>query len=476
MKQNLKIALTAAVWMLAAALAGCGNSAVTDEVIVEPGGTQPEASAAAAPSGTDIASQVQAPETWQTEFADEQAHIQVSVDAGVTVPDAEGFRLKDVTARAFEKEDYDAVNSALFGGAKLWEREVAQDDPANGFTKQEIEERIARLEEQKASGVEYNETNGEKKIDYDKAIEAFREMLKAAPDEATMKEVDTDAFFSGNYGTETGAFLSGELTSGDREYFISLSNDMKEDWMWVIFEGRLNGERYYPAGDYGLDQKPDRRTTDEDIIKTAQQAVASIGLTDFVSAGGDIYVTYREMDGVTPDNSVYGVHFTRIVDGIPVTYTSRTGTTVEKEDDFVWPYEDLRLAYDDEGLVNFSWTDPYVLADRSNEYVFLMPFEEIQNIFKEMVVKSYSHITNEGAEMAFQIRDIRLGYMRVLDRENPGRGTLIPVWDFFGSQTIKQPASTDNPSGEMQVIDGAYESWLTINAMDGTVINRDLGY
>lgn len=50
---------------------------------------------------------------------------------------------------------------------------------------------------------------------------------------------------------------------------------------------------------------------------------------------------------------------------------------------------------------------------------------------------------------------------------------MVPVWDFLGTKVIDH-----NNTGEAYTdsFGGPYESCLTINAMDGTVIDRDLGY
>ena len=72
----------------------------------------------------------------------------------------------------------------------------------------------------------------------------------------------------------------------------------------------------------------------------------------------------------------------------------------------------------------------------------------------------------EGTGAKARITDIRLGYLRVMRPDQPDTLTLIPVWDFYGSVTF-------NGS---YVQNWACHSWLTINAIDGTVIDRQYGY
>ena len=74
----------------------------------------------------------------------------------------------------------------------------------------------------------------------------------------------------------------------------------------------------------------------------------------------------------------------------------------------------------------------------------------------------------------FDIDHVTLGYMRVYD---PGAdnvsGLLVPVWDFFGKMVdyaVYEDQEYTNVSAEPTY------SRLTVNAADGTVINRELGY
>ena len=74
--------------------------------------------------------------------------------------------------------------------------------------------------------------------------------------------------------------------------------------------------------------------------------------------------------------------------------------------------------------------------------------------------------------MTVQIDRITLGYMRVYEPASDSRsGVLVPVWDFFGSREL---VTNSTDAGYTYHTPG--ESWLTVNAVDGTVINRALGY
>ena len=64
-----------------------------------------------------------------------------------------------------------------------------------------------------------------------------------------------------------------------------------------------------------------------------------------------------------------------------------------------------------------------------------------------------------------KIEQIKLGMMRC--RLSESRYVYLPVWDFIGDCTYK---IDDIPDGEYNV------SFLTINAIDGSIIDRVAGY
>ena len=68
---------------------------------------------------------------------------------------------------------------------------------------------------------------------------------------------------------------------------------------------------------------------------------------------------------------------------------------------------------------------------------------------------------------------VELNLMRIRDKNNYSEGTLIPVWDFWAKTSV----SPEDESNRNYVDTSAYyEVVLTINAIDGTVIERELGY
>ncbi|MBR4905408.1 MAG: hypothetical protein IKZ44_00975 [Clostridia bacterium] len=114
-----------------------------------------------------------------------------------------------------------------------------------------------------------------------------------------------------------------------------------------------------------------------------------------------------------------------------------------------------------------------------NENVQLLPFETIMEIFKEQI--AYHYFTGDienpdsGKGETLYINDIHLSMMRVRKKDSPEEFYLMPVWDFTGYFEHRTwPLKPDEIEKEKEWASGL--SYLTINAVDGTIIDRDVGY
>lgn len=485
-KQRLRQISSASliICLVTAVFAGCQE---TPEVeIVKQKKSAGEAETVPEDSNLTIAEQVQAPDTYTASFKDSTGQIQVRADARVVVPDAEGFRLKKVETRDFTQEDLDKVREVLTGNAQLWNKVYKENDPARGYTKSEIEEMIVELEKAEAGGGAYK-SFGTEDMPYEESLDELRAMYEAAPETCETELLDgklATAAEAGGGGAQAGG-ISATATVDGKDYGIFLDNHRTEDWKWIQLQViRMDlSSNYMPVyGESLIDElKMGLKISVEDIEKQSDEIVAKLGFTEMQRAGGEYFTVGVEIQPgeAAPVGEVgYGVHYTRVTEGIPVTYTSADGGTSEHDEgqaDYspAWPYEGLYLIYDDGGLASFYWGDPYKLEDISEEYVFLLPFSEIEKIFEEMMTAKYAFLPEGDSHTEFEIKEVRLGYMRIKEKNNSDVGTLVPVWDFFGSRVMIRQTE----AGEIRdVADGPYNSWFTINAMDGTVIDRDFGY
>ena len=75
------------------------------------------------------------------------------------------------------------------------------------------------------------------------------------------------------------------------------------------------------------------------------------------------------------------------------------------------------------------------------------------------------------------VHRMAFGYVRINDKDNPNEYILVPAWDFFVSHTHVWRQYENGTYVIREVPENyAIDSYLTINAIDGTVIDRAYGY
>lgn len=103
------------------------------------------------------------------------------------------------------------------------------------------------------------------------------------------------------------------------------------------------------------------------------------------------------------------------------------------------------------------------------DMVELLPFEQISEIAFALLPLKYASFERDHIAVNLYVNELQLGYMFVMSRNQPEYYELIPVWDFYGYEVY------ESRNGKT-VYEDAYTSLLTINAIDGTVIDRAYGY
>ena len=133
-----------------------------------------------------------------------------------------------------------------------------------------------------------------------------------------------------------------------------------------------------------------------------------------------------------------------------------------------WIYERLVFLVNDEGIVYAEWASPLEICDIRVYSCNLLPFSEIQQIFEKMVRVIWQYQAEDCLSLTCNITEARLELMRVLEQGSADNGLLIPVWNFYG--TRQRSFASGNTDETLHGI------MLTINAIDGSIIDRALGY
>ena len=246
----------------------------------------------------------------------------------------------------------------------------------------------------------------------------------------------------------------------------------------------------------------------------AMEIVRTIGAGDMV-LGFSVGVEYP--NGILPGYVQF--QFVRQVDGVSVG-TDRAllaedvynANVPEESFATVVPYESLIVRVDAEGLLRLEWIAPLTVTEIFSSNTALLPFEDILACFGKMAwiktdAKEQLGWENDSGKIVSSVganvERIRLSLMRV---ESGGGFFLVPVWDFYGyTEPLDQdgnPFSFATTQGNSEYTEygkkggGEYTatlektqaekdynrmlerqtSLITINAIDGTIIDRLTGY
>ena len=173
-----------------------------------------------------------------------------------------------------------------------------------------------------------------------------------------------------------------------------------------------------------------------------------------------------ETDWLSNDGFGYMFIFTRMIDGFPIVWTNKDCQAYDNLQDTYnrkTPYEALKIVIDlADGTVWLLWQAPHIIDTGSGQTAALLSFDQIMSVAAQLLPLKYQYgeinltYRNQDANR-LTVGRITLSYTRMQNRNDPSSFSMVPVWDFFNEE---------DPS----------ESFLTINAMDGTVIDRGFGY
>ena len=83
-------------------------------------------------------------------------------------------------------------------------------------------------------------------------------------------------------------------------------------------------------------------------------------------------------------------------------------------------------------------------------------------------------INGDETYMDVEITKVSLSLMRIRDKGSL-QGTIVPVWDFWGTSDWYD-AEPNAYGYQEKGMNYEYQPMLTLNAVDGTVVDRQLGY
>ena len=377
----------------------------------------------------DVQSQVNAPAHISDIFQSNTGKTVIDVDADITVPSADALYLIPVTSTVFDD------SMVLLLADLVW--------PGLGSRKLEI--------------IDENDTESmEGRRQVNKYFHHSAGVIQMGTRQRDIDaQVNTSYYQYPSFDEPLGAVLSGIVDYDNRfrqKKTVNYSSpypaaEITED----IAEHPLSLAQAVAIGDQLMNA-----LTDQPF------ALFSVGKSRGYIPNDKLMREGRQYDGT---GFSYTLAYTRVINGAALLpcYGALMNTSSFRDDLFVPAvgYEQVLLAINREGQITcFIWSSPYLISDERTEQS-LLPFENILSVARQTLPLKYQ-VNEVRGDIHLLVYRIDLGYMAVLQRDTL-TFALTPVWTFYGN---------DLPED----IHVGCRPLLTVNAVDGTVIDLEYGY
>ena len=255
------------------------------------------------------------------------------------------------------------------------------------------------------------------------------------------------------------------LKKGDLEYCLDFVNPAPDETGVMLWVDRHTN--YHEIGRELAETLPERPTPASQM-KNSEEFEKVKGLL------ADMGADYLELYEFYPTDNACEYIFTRAYHGAVEDYageylnlkpTDGDGVVVQN----LWKPEYLSIVMYEGEIYTIRWKNISRLVKVDNESVKILPWEEIQEIFERQI--GYMMTPDEESHEMFwwrpsnvKIERITLGLGKVLMKDT-NEYKLIPVWNFFGR---------DDTYTSLE--EASEKCYLSINALDGTIVDRNAMY
>ena len=184
-------------------------------------------------------------------------------------------------------------------------------------------------------------------------------------------------------------------------------------------------------------------------------------------------IAYSTDNGLTRDTSpnAYNFIFTRTYNELlELPLMSLPDPKMNEENFQLITNEYLEIRIDDFGIEYCTWVSPCTIESYDNYTGKLLEFPKVSEIFESYCKDDLEYYGPNSDELILNVSRIELNYITIPKAEDYQTLEVIPVWDFILSDP---PLVYINNKNNFVPEEGKDVSIITINAIDGSVINRN---
>lgn len=415
------------------------------------------------------------PEKFTGDWTGQEGKLTIHADAQVVAELGTALPTATVEPREFNQEDVDNLLKVFLKGEPLY---------SHVQTKQELQEHLDYI-----NSPDWTSDPG--KPSDPASLEARRKELNAWYTAEIAKAPEEKPILHGFSDSDDPKRIGGTATVDGIKWEVSIRNDIDGGWTAAYIE-----RTDYKYRDYSI-KLPD--ASKEESIARGNALMQALGLQNFVLTDAQQWSV--ELPG---DNGIWRLYYAPTVNGFPIAGArqditqTHDGTVYqdyqywdyackdsENPDTVSWYLENILLDVGKDGVLCFAWTAPSTQPVVQQPQSALLPFEEIASIAntmlpevivgpKETPLTQLDQYNGFETRMDVDITKVSLSLMRIRDKGFL-QGTTVPVWDFWGTSDWYD-AEPNAYGYQEKGMNYEFQPMLTLNAVDGTVVDRQLGY
>ncbi len=423
----------------------------------------------------ELYSKLGAPDHWKYSAEEYSGKLKINADANIVLPSVTQLPVASAERREFTQDDINKVAAVLFGSDVSWFECLM-------FTKEDIERMLVSDRQYLSELDGSNEDDAFWIEKTQNSIKSLEEEYQNAPSESDAKPTSIEIGMISPYEDVTYKGVLANTRIGDEKYLLS-AGDMNSDAVYNIHVSIGSRGVYFSGTEadtpYGVSM------TSEQAAQQAQ-AIAS-QLTE------DLQLCFVAPTATSKDeakrNWGWACVFMRSINGCPTTYASEeVGSSMESMEQNPVRYEKMVIVLDDKGVISFTWETPMNVTTIDNDNADLLSFDEISERAIDQISRKFGEygVVAEGDGGTVNVSRVELGLMRVAKQGSPDY-YYLPVWNFFNTfdgnykekpgagEALPPVDENGNPTSRYDGYPQALGA-VTINALDGSVIDRNLGY
>ncbi len=405
-------------------------------------------------------------QTWNEQVF-QQDDITVTVDAQIITQDVKAYpaiRTKEDKEKFMKGAYLKNMLDYFFAGDKPYYRTM---EP----TKKEAAIRTFWYQQYLSS-----RTISEEELDeVNQKLDSYQKLLASAPNDVTF-DIEKDPNGE-KYMKDTGIDNLVSLVSYPSDGLALVETG--KNHMAYCKHTSVDNRYQYEVGLDSLSDAPESIDMDaQNALKIAEDSVNTIAMgenmelvrTATMCRMPETMTEMTDEQKLNPDCLVF--YFMRSYQGVKPTYTTISdfqfnlnGSDPRYRQKTHQEY--IRVIVYHTNIVDWMWLNPDTTGEVISSDVPLMPFEQVKDIFKQQV-KDYYAAWSFNDTLKIHIKKIELGLMKISEKDSDDECLIIPVWDFIGTEYVIFSGYEEDGDED--------HTYLTINAIDGTIIDRWAGY